>query len=148
MRRGWGHRGRGGQWRGHDLALARISGEEGAHNSGSGEGERGGAKHAVREWEVGAGSGARASASSIAGGGTMGVWTPSLHSYRVVKITFTGNQPIAWLVLCSASVCEDAHQPSNPGSLSLRLCVSTFQKGSVSPLLGNSGGCLLIMFLC
>jgi hypothetical protein len=94
------------------------------------------------------GGGRSAAASCIAGGGTMGVWTPSLHSYRVVKITFTGNQPIAWLVLCSASVCEDAHQPSNPGSLSLRLCVSTFQKGSVSPLLGNSGGCLLIMFLC
>jgi hypothetical protein len=34
----------------------------------------------VREWEVGAGSGARAT-----GGGTTGVWTPSLHAYRVVK---------------------------------------------------------------
>jgi hypothetical protein len=75
-RRGWGHRGRGGQWRRHDLALARVSREEGAHNSGSGEGERWGAKHAVREWEVGAGSGAQASVSSIAGGGTMGCGRP------------------------------------------------------------------------
>ena len=61
-------------------------GEEEARSSDSGEGERAGAKHGVREWEVGAGSGARASTSSITGGGTTGVWTPSLHSYRVVKI--------------------------------------------------------------
>jgi hypothetical protein len=58
-----------------------VSGEEEARSSDSGEGERGRAKHAVREWEVGAGSGARAT-----GGGTTGVWTPSLHAYRVVKI--------------------------------------------------------------
>jgi hypothetical protein len=57
-----------------------VSGEEEARSSDSGEGERGRAKHAVREWEVGAGSGARAT-----GGGTTGVWTPSLHAYRVVK---------------------------------------------------------------
>jgi hypothetical protein len=110
--------------------LTRVSWEEGAHNKGSGEGKCGGAKHAVREWEVGAGSGARASASSIAGGGTMGVWTLSLHSYRVVKVCGTSCLRSAWYFKTGTSVLLQPTQRvfhSNAIQPSSRVRISSYK---------------------